>query len=269
MKGSTRAAAAIGIGYVLGRRRKLRAATMMAATMAVGSTPMGAMVLKRGLKLVNTAGLLNAVPSEVGEIIDVVRGDLVPAGKAAVSAAASSRVDALTGSLHERAERLRDPGAAVADAADETKRKAGQGAAAAGEGAAAAKRTTGGVAGAAKRKTRRADTDDQADQHDEADPRDKADRPDEAGRRDKAGRRDEAGPRDKADRVEDRGDEEDLGREEDLGDEDYEADEEPDETDDFRDESDDLDEDEDDEEPLTRVRRTSTRRRTPVARARR
>jgi hypothetical protein len=180
---------------------------MLAAAAAVGSTPMGAMVLKRGVKLVNSAGLLNAMPSEVGEIIDVVRGDLVPAGKAAVSAAATSRVDALTGSLHERAEKLRDPGAAAAEAADETKRRAG-------EGAAAAKRTTGGLADTAKRRTRRADRED----------------------------------------------------EEDLADEDVERDEDV-ETDDLGEESDDLDEDEDeaDEEPVTRVRRTPTRRRTPVA----
>jgi len=222
MKGSTRTAGAIGVGYVLGREHKLRAATMLAVAAALGSTPMGGMLLKRGTKLVGSAGVLNAMPPEIGEIIDVVRGDLVPAGKAAVSAAATSRVDSLTGSLHERAERLRDPGAAVADAADETKR-------AAGEGTAAAKRKTSGVATSAKRRARPTDADVEPDLVDE----------------------------------------EDRVGKEDLDDEDFEADEEPDETDDTRDESGDEDEDEDDEEPVTRVRRSSTRRRTPVAKARR
>lgn len=199
---------------------------MLAAAAAVGSTPVGAMVLKRGVKLVNSAGLLKAMPPEIGEIVDVVRGDLVPAGKAAVSAAATSRVDALTGSLHERAEKLRDPAAAAGEAADETKRRAGQG-------AGAAKRATGGLADTAKRRTRRADRDDEEDLADE----------------------------DVAD--------EDVERNEDL--ERDEPGEEPDEREDIDDEAGDMDEDEEeaDEEPVTRVRRTSTRRRTPVARARR
>lgn len=38
MKSGMRAATALGIGYVLGRRKKLRTATMMAAAAAVGGT---------------------------------------------------------------------------------------------------------------------------------------------------------------------------------------------------------------------------------------
>lgn len=153
MKGSARTAAAIGVGYVFGRQHKLRAAAMMAAVAAFGSTSAGGMVMRRGVKLLGTAsGLTDKMPPEIGEIIDVVRGDLLPAGKAAVSAAATSRVDSLTDALHERAELARDPGAAVSGAADEAKRK------------------TGGTASAARRKTRIADRDDETDE----------DRPDEA-----------------------------------------------------------------------------------------
>lgn len=126
MKGSTRAAAAIGAGYVLGRRRKLRTAAVVAATAAVGSTSVGGMVLRRGAKLLGNIGLLDAVPSEITEIVDTVRGDLLPAGKAAASAAATSRVDALTDALHERAERLRDPAAFVSDTAEGAKDEAGR-----------------------------------------------------------------------------------------------------------------------------------------------
>ena len=46
MKGSMRAAAAIGVGYLLGRRRKLRTATFMAVATAVGGTTLGGMMLK-------------------------------------------------------------------------------------------------------------------------------------------------------------------------------------------------------------------------------
>lgn len=151
MKGSARTAAALGVGYVLGRQHKLRTATMMAAVAAFGSTPAGGMVMRRGVKLLGSAsGLTDKMPPEIGEIIDVVRGDLLPAGKAAVSAAATSRVDSLTDALHERAELARDPGAAVSGAADEAKRK------------------TGGAASAARRKTRIADRDDETDE-DQAD----------------------------------------------------------------------------------------------------
>jgi hypothetical protein len=51
MKGSRPAAAAIGIGYVLGRRKKFRTAAMVAAGMSVGGTTVGALVLKRGMKM--------------------------------------------------------------------------------------------------------------------------------------------------------------------------------------------------------------------------
>lgn len=152
MKGSTRAVAAIGAGYVLGRRRKLRTAAMVAATAAVGSTSIGGMVLKRGAKLLSSTGVLNAVPSEITEIVDTVRGDLLPAGKAAASAAATSRVDALTDSLHDRAERLRDPAAFASDTAETAKDEAGR---ATGDATEKAGRTTRDATEKAGRATRR------------------------------------------------------------------------------------------------------------------
>ncbi len=127
MKGSMPAAAAIGIGYVLGRRKKFRMAAMVAAGMTVGGTTVGALVLKRGLKMVGNLDAVQKVAPQLGDLTDVVRGDLVSAGKAAATAAVSNRVDALTDSLHERAERVRNPGAAVAEGteeATETGRKA-------------------------------------------------------------------------------------------------------------------------------------------------
>ena len=59
-----------------------------------------------------------------------MRGDLVSAGKAAATSALTSRVDALTDSLRDRAERVRNPEATVAEGAEkatETGRKAADG----------------------------------------------------------------------------------------------------------------------------------------------
>ena len=127
MKGSMQAATAIGIGYVLGRRKKFRMAAMVAAGMTVGGTTVGSLVLKRGMKMLGNVDAVQKMAPQLGDLTDVVRGDLVSAGKAAATAAVSNRVDALTDSLHERAERVRNPGAAVAEGteeATETGRKA-------------------------------------------------------------------------------------------------------------------------------------------------
>lgn len=219
MKGNARAAIAIGAGYVLGRRRKFRAAVLLAAAAAAGSTPVGGMVLKRGAKLLGSADVLGkaigVLPPEVADLVDTVRGDLVPAGKAAVTTAASSRVNALTDALHERAELVRDPGAAVGDAAGEAKRGTD-------EVTTRTRRGADEVTSKAKRKSRwakRAEDDDEPAGLDEED----------------------AAP-DEDDAAED---EEDTAEDED------------------RDEEDDRD------EPVTRVRRTATRRRAPVTRGRR
>src|SRR6201996_2325248 len=160
MKGSMKAAAAIGIGYVLGRHRKFRTAAMMAAGMSVGGTTVGGLVMKRGMKLLGSTDAVQKVAPQLGDLVDVVRGDLVAAGKAA---ARGSRVGALPASLHARAERLRTPAATVAEGADkateaaDTATKAGRGAARAGGRAATgtAKRAGAAAGGTASRVTGR------------------------------------------------------------------------------------------------------------------
>jgi hypothetical protein len=129
MKSGMRAATAIGIGYLLGRRKKLRTATLLAAATAAGGTAIGGPVLRRGMKMLGNSDVLGKVSPQLGELADTVRGDLLGAGKAAAAAAVSNRVDSLTDSLHGHAERLRNPEAAVAGGADqaaETGRKAGR-----------------------------------------------------------------------------------------------------------------------------------------------
>jgi hypothetical protein len=119
MKTSRSAAAAVMIGYVLGRRKKFRAATLMAAAAAVGGTTVGGIAMRRGMKMLGNSDAFGKIAPQLTEITDTVRGDLLTAAKGAAAAALTNRVDSLTDSLHDRAERLRNPGEAVAEGAGE------------------------------------------------------------------------------------------------------------------------------------------------------
>lgn len=169
---------AVGAGYVLGRRRKLRLAAMVAAAAAAGNTPVGLKLLKRGGKLLGAAGLVPELPPELGELVGTVQSDLLPAGKAAISTAATSRVDALTDALHERAELLRDPEAAVSDIAAGTAGQAKRASGTAKSTAGKATRTTGKVASTAKGTVLDEDEDQDEDDNDrdDQDTRDEQDR---------------------------------------------------------------------------------------------
>jgi|SRR5215469_4982478 len=177
MKGSMRAATAIGVGYLLGRRRKLRTATLMAAATAVGGTTVGGLLLKRGMKMLNSSEAFGKIAPQLTEITDTVRGDLLTAGKAAATAAVSNRVDSLTGSLHERAERLRNPAAAVSDTAEGAGEAAGTAGRAASGGARRAASTAGGAARRAtgRRGTPAAEPEDEDYREDEDFPEGEAD----------------------------------------------------------------------------------------------
>jgi hypothetical protein len=130
MKGGAQAALAIGVGYILGRRRKMRMATMLAvgaATAGIGGLAPAA--LRRGAKYLGTTDIAGALGPQVGDIVNTVRGELLDAAKGAAAAAVTSRIDSLSDSLHERAETLKNPEAAVGrvgETADETVGRAGQ-----------------------------------------------------------------------------------------------------------------------------------------------
>jgi len=112
MKGGTRAAVAIGVGYVLGRRRKMRLATILAVGTATGGLAgLGGAALRRGTQALGSADVLGKLGPQFGDIADTVRGDLVEAGKAAAVGALTGRLESLTDSLHDRAEGLRNPAA--------------------------------------------------------------------------------------------------------------------------------------------------------------
>ncbi len=117
MKGGTQAALALGVGYVLGRRRKMRTTTMLAAAAATGGLGgLGGAALRRGVKMLGSTEAVGKFAPQLGELADTVRSDLMEAGKAAATAAVTSRIESLTDTLQERAEMVRDPGAAAASA---------------------------------------------------------------------------------------------------------------------------------------------------------
>lgn len=127
MKGGTQAALALGVGYVLGRRRKMRMTTVLAAAAATGGLGgLGGAALRRGAKMLGSTEALGKFAPQLGELADTVRSDLMDAGKSAATAALTSRIESLTDSLHERAEMVREPGAAVAGAGKAARSGAGR-----------------------------------------------------------------------------------------------------------------------------------------------
>jgi hypothetical protein len=127
MKAGAQAALALGVGYVLGRRRKLRLTTMLAAAAATGGAgSLGGVAFRRGLKMLSSAGALGDLGPQLGEIAETVRGDLVDAGKAAALAAVNERIGSLSDTLHDRADSLRSPAADVAEGAGSAVRDVGR-----------------------------------------------------------------------------------------------------------------------------------------------
>ncbi|GAB3071146.1 hypothetical protein [Micromonospora schwarzwaldensis] len=100
MKSGARIALAVGFGYVLGRRRKLRTALTLAAAVAAGRASQN----PGGLKQMAT-GLLGSSP-QLGNL-SRLGAPLVTAGRAAATAAAGSGIDAVSGRLRGSADALR------------------------------------------------------------------------------------------------------------------------------------------------------------------
>ncbi len=118
MKNTPTVALAIGAGYLLGRRHKMRLAVMLATATAVsgGGSGLAKQAFKQGGKLLGSSDALGGLSPGIGKLAGTVRTDLADAGKAAARSALNSRIDSLTESLHERAETMR--GAGSADEAD-------------------------------------------------------------------------------------------------------------------------------------------------------
>lgn len=112
MKGGARIALGVGIGYFLGRTRKMRWAMGLAgAAMSKRSTGLAGELLERGTSTLGGS-------KELTKITDTVRGELLGAVRSAAVTAASNRLDALN-------ERLQSP----LPAADEDEGRPGRAAA--------------------------------------------------------------------------------------------------------------------------------------------
>lgn len=169
MKCGTQAALAVGAGYLLGRHRKMRLATIVAAGAATGGLgSLGGGLLRRGMKMLGSTEALGKVAPQLGDLADAVRGDLIDAGKAAATAAVTNRIESLTDSLHERAELIREPGEAAAGAATD-----------AAGGATKAARSGAGEATRRIRRTRPSAREETDELRDEDEPRDEEPRDEE------------------------------------------------------------------------------------------
>lgn len=101
-------ALAIGVGYLLGRRRKMRLAAMLATATAIGGGgSLAKQAIKRGGKLLGSSDAVGGLSPEISKLAGTVRSDLADAGKAAARSALNSRIDSLSDSIHSRAEAVR------------------------------------------------------------------------------------------------------------------------------------------------------------------
>src|SRR5262245_11580630 len=100
MRANTQIALAVGAGYLLGRRRRLRAALMLGAAAAVGRMTLDPQsLLKRGRQLLGSA-------TELGQVTELGK-PLTAAGKAAAAAAVSRGIDSVGERMQRRTDLLR------------------------------------------------------------------------------------------------------------------------------------------------------------------
>ncbi|MFB9238808.1 hypothetical protein ACFFWC_25310 [Plantactinospora siamensis] len=102
MQRAGRCALMLGMGYLLGRRKKLGVALVLGGAAAAGrlSTNSGGL-LRQGVQALGGS-------ADLGRVLDL-RGPLVAAGKAAATRAVSSRIDRVSDRLADQAESLRSP----------------------------------------------------------------------------------------------------------------------------------------------------------------
>src|SRR2546425_3892357 len=98
MKGGAQAALALGVGYILGRRRKMRLATMLALGAATGGIGgLGPAALRRGGKDPRSKGMAKPPGPPRGENVSPPRGGLVGAAEGRHPAGLRRPVGSLSG----------------------------------------------------------------------------------------------------------------------------------------------------------------------------
>src|SRR5690348_8846659 len=95
MKGGTSIAVGVGIGYLLGRTRKMRFALGVAgAMMAKRSSDIPGELLERGTSLLKSS-------ADLTQLTDTVRDELLGAARSAAVTAASNQLDSLNTRLQQ------------------------------------------------------------------------------------------------------------------------------------------------------------------------
>ena len=100
MNRQTGMALGVGVGYLLGRSNKTRLALMLAAAGATGKLSLPGQLVR---------GATGQAGGALSKIAEDVPGRLLEAGKAAATAAATSKIDSLVDRVHNQTEALRRP----------------------------------------------------------------------------------------------------------------------------------------------------------------
>jgi hypothetical protein len=109
MKCRTQVALAVGAGYFLGRTRKTKLALGLAAVAATGKFGgVSGQLVKRGTKLIGSSDALGKLAPQLTEVTELIRGDLVDAGKAAALSAVRGRIDNLSDRIQDQADAFRE-----------------------------------------------------------------------------------------------------------------------------------------------------------------
>ncbi|MBF6293047.1 MULTISPECIES: hypothetical protein [Nocardia] len=107
MKCATRMAAGVGVGYILGRTRKMRLALML---VGAGLSRQGSRqeLIERGTSLINSS-------PELSRLAESLRGELLGAARTAAVSVASNRIDALNARLQQHGSHDEQPGGTDAE----------------------------------------------------------------------------------------------------------------------------------------------------------
>lgn len=110
MKSGAQLVLGLAVGYFLGRNRRMRFAIMICAAAATGGIGgAGRQLARSGTKLIASSDLASEISPALGEISDIIRGEVLDVARNAALEAVGSRIDSLSDNLHSRAETLRHP----------------------------------------------------------------------------------------------------------------------------------------------------------------
>jgi hypothetical protein len=108
MKCGAQVALAVAGGYLLGRRKKTRLALMLGGAALTGRIPGAAgQLVRSGTKALGSTDILSKAAPGLGEVGDMVKGDLTSVAKRAAATAISTQIESLSDQLRNRADAMR------------------------------------------------------------------------------------------------------------------------------------------------------------------